>query len=208
MVLIHTVSVWLATLGYGAVFLVLLAESLGIPAPSEIILLLSGYLVWEGRFSFPAVVLWGAAGSTLGAVAAYQLALRGGRPLLETRLRFLFRRSGSLAHWEAYFLRRGALVVLIGRVISGVRMVISYPAGLFRMPFARFVGYTFAGSLAWPVLAAGAGWLLGPHVQAGVAAIDRYKFWAALAVLAGLAGWWWWRRRLPQSPRRPEDCPP
>lgn len=205
MALLNTVAYWLHAFGYAPVFVVLFAESLGIPSPSEIILLLSGYLVWNGEFNYGWVIVTGAAGSTLGAVIAYTLASRGGRHLLEHRLRWLFHGSEGIARWERYFQRHGDITVFTGRLISGVRLFISYPAGLFHMPEQRFILYTAAGALLWPALAAGAGYLLGSHVAAGLAAIHRYE-WPVIAGLfaLGLAGWLYRR-----STRRPnhDDAP-
>ncbi|MBX5466304.1 MAG: DedA family protein [Firmicutes bacterium] len=203
---IQTVAEWLSRGGYGAVFLVLMAESLGIPSPSEVVLLFSGYLVWQGRFQYPWVIAVGALGSTVGAALAYQIALRGGRPLLLGPLRWLFRHPDRLDAWERYFLQRGHGVVLIGRLISGVRMVISYPAGLFGMPWRRFLAYTLLGSLGWPLLTVTAGYLAGPHVVAALHAIARLQLPALIGL--GLAGaalvvLEWSRRarrqRLPES---------
>lgn len=184
---VQLVAGWLSHAGYFAVFLVLLAESLGIPAPSELVLLFSGYLVWQGRFFYPWVILVGAVGSTVGAMVAYQLALKGGRPLLLGPLRWIFRRPEQLDVWERYLLDRGHRVVLIGRLISGVRMVISYPAGLFEMPWWRFVGYTFLGSVGWPLLAVTAGYLAGPHVVAAARALSHLEAPALLGLALALA---------------------
>ena len=193
--LMHTVSVWLAQFGYPAVTVVLLAESFGIPSPSEIILLFAGYLVWQGHLSFPLVVLAGALGSTVGAIGAYQLAFRGGRSLMLTRFRFIFKSPEQLQRWEQYFQTRGDRVVLIGRIISGVRAVISYPAGLFGMPFGRFITYTAIGAVLWPLIAVTAGYLLGPEIKPGLLAIHRYEAPVVIAIVLLAAVWWFLRRR-------------
>lgn len=195
---INAVAGWIHTFGYLAVFVVLLIESLGMPSPSEIILLFSGYLISQGRFSYPLVILAGALGSTVGAAIAYQLAYRGGRRLLLTRLRWIFSSPARIAYWENYFSRRGDVTVVVGRLLSGVRAVISYPAGLFRMPFGRFLAYTLVGATLWPALAAGAGWMLGRHLETALTLVHRYQ-WAALGlVLAAGVGYylhWRWKRR-------------
>jgi membrane protein DedA with SNARE-associated domain len=199
--LIQLTADWLSHLGPIVVFVVLLVESLGIPAPSEIVLLLSGLLVSEHRFSYPLVVLVGALGSVTGAAVSYSLAYRGGRAWLETHLRWVFRSPEALDRWDSYFQRRGERVVLIGRLISGVRMVISYPAGLFRMPPARFFLYTAIGALGWPLLAVGAGWYLGPRVLAALAGLHQVEEVALAVVLVVALGLWMWRRRRPPAPR-------
>ncbi len=199
--LMHTVSYWLDRFGYPAVTVVLLVESLGVPSPSEIILLFAGYLVWQGHLSFPLVVVAGALGSTIGAIGAYQLAFRGGRTLMLTRFRFIFKSPEQLQRWEEYFQHRGDRVVLVGRIISGVRAIISYPAGLFGMPFGRFTLYTAIGAVLWPLIAVTAGFLLGPEVRPGLLAIHRYEDPAILmAVLLALAWWYIHRRRKSRQP--------
>jgi membrane protein DedA with SNARE-associated domain len=182
---------------------VLLAESFGVPSPSEIILLFAGYLVWQGHLSFPLVVLAGALGSTAGAIGAYQLAYRGGRGLMLTRFRFLFKNDQQLQRWEQYFQTRGDRIIVIGRVISGVRAVISYPAGLFGMPFPRFVLYTAIGAVLWPLIAVSVGYFLGPEVEPGLLAIHRYETPVVIALLAAAAAWWFWRKR--RRSRQPQQ---
>ncbi len=210
---VHTVTQWLNEVGYLAVYLVLFVESIGVPSPSEIILLFAGYEVWLGHFSYPIVILVAAAGSTTGATGAYFIARLGGRPLILKHFHWIFRTPERLAYWENYFRTKGDKVVLIGRVISGVRMIISYPAGLFKMPFSRFILYTVIGSILWPLIAVTAGYLLGPHVVSGLTAIKKYEVpvIAGLVILAG--AWWWWergkkkRQSLPLSDADPEPIP-
>jgi membrane protein DedA with SNARE-associated domain len=196
LILFHTVSNWLHAVGVWAIFLVLFVECFGVPSPDEIILLFSGYLVSVHRFSYPEVVLVGVAGSTLGATGAYLLARLGGRSVMLKYLKFLFRTPERLAYWEEYFQRKGDIVVLIGRIVSGVRAVISYPAGLFNMPYWRFLLYTVLGSLIWTLFAVTLGDVLGPHVVDALEATKRFELpgIALLVVLAAL--WYLWKRRL------------
>lgn len=192
---IQTVSQWLHSVGYVAVFLVLMIESLGIPSPSEIILLFSGYVIWQGHFSYPIVVLVAALGSTVGATGAYFIARKGGRPLILNRFKWIFRSPERLAYWEKYFQTKGDKVVLIGRIISGVRMVISYPAGIFEMPFKRFLLFTVIGSIIWPLIAVTAGYLLGPHVVSGLIAAKKYEGPVIAGIGILLVLWWLFERR-------------
>lgn len=188
-------TLWIGRIGYIAVFAVLFVESVGIPSPSEIMLLLSGYEVYKGTFSYPLVVLIGASGSIMGATTAYWIARLGGRPLLLKRFRFIFKNESRLEYWEQYFRTKGDKVVLIGRIISGVRMIISYPAGIFEMPFRRFLVFTVIGSILWPLIAVTAGVLLGPHVKSGLAAFHKYEV-PGIIIIVILAGvWWLWERR-------------
>lgn len=194
LVLVQWTAHLLASLGLFAVFAVLLAEAMGVPSPSEIVLLLSGLLVAEGRFNFLAVVFTGAAGSLTGAMLAYQLARAKGRAFVERRLAFVFHNP---AHWlalERLFLRYGGPVVVAGRVLTGVRLVIAYPAGLFRMPVLPFAAYSAIGALIWPILGVGAGWYLGPRVMAALKALHQGEDWALAGLVVAGAGLWLWHR--------------
>jgi membrane protein DedA with SNARE-associated domain len=187
------ISPFLHHWGLGAVMVVLFVESWGIPSPDEIVLVLSGLMVAHGQMSYPLVILTATAASTLGASGAYWLARRGGRRLLLRRVGWLFRNPEQLARWERYFQSHGELIVLGGRIISGVRAVISYPAGLFEMAFWRFVLYTALGSLIWAVLAVTLGDVLGPRVLSWLHSQKRYE-WAALGLVVLAAAIWWYQR--------------
>lgn len=191
----NSVSGLIHSVGIVAVFLVLFVECFGVPSPDEIILLFAGYLVSVHRFSYPLVIVAAVAGSTLGATGAYWLARWGGRQLMLKYFRFIFRTPERLKEWEEYFSKRGDIVVLVGRIISGVRAVISYPAGLFEMPYWRFLLYSAAGSLIWALLAVTVGYVLGPHVQQALRATQHYEIPVLAAVLALVVLWYLWKRR-------------
>lgn len=200
--LIHTVSHWLNQAGYLAIFLVLFVESFGVPSPDEIVLLFSGYLIYQGHFSFFYAVPAAVAGSTLGAIGAYYIARIGGRALMLRYLGFIFRDHARIEFWEQYFRAKGDKVVLIGRIISGVRAVISYPAGLFKMPLPRFIGYSIAGSLIWSLLALTAGYLLGPHIVTALEATKHYEGYVGIGAVVLIAGWIWWERQRRKKLRK------
>lgn len=199
--LFHTVSNWLHAVGVLAIFLVLFVECFGVPSPDEIILLFSGYLISVHRFHYPSVILAAVLGSTLGATGAYWLARWGGRALMLKYFRFLFRTPERLQYWEDYFARRGEVIVIIGRIISGVRAVISYPAGLFNMPYWRFLIYTITGSFIWAVLAVTVGYLLGPHVVRALTATKRYELPVIIGIIVVIGLWIWWDRRKKRRQR-------
>ncbi len=194
----QSVSNLIHSVGVLAVFLVLFVECFGVPSPDEIILLFSGYLISAHRFSYPLVILAAVAGSTLGATGAYFLARFGGRRLMLKYFRFLFRTPERLNYWEDYFARRGDIIVLVGRIISGVRAVISYPAGLFEMPYWRFLLYTVAGSLIWALLAVTVGYILGPHVIRALNASKHYELPIVIGVILLVVVWYLWDRRKKQ----------
>lgn len=203
--LFNTVSAWLHAFGVLAIFLVLFVECFGVPSPDEIILLFSGYLISVHKFSYPLVIVAAVAGSTAGATGAYFLARLGGRKLMLKYFGFIFRTPERLQYWENYFVRRGDIVVLIGRIISGVRAVISYPAGLFEMPYWRFLLYTVLGSLIWALLAVTVGYVLGPHVIQALNATKHYELPAIIAVAALVVLWIFWERRKKRRQATTQD---
>jgi membrane protein DedA with SNARE-associated domain len=204
--LIHWTLLWLSRLGLPTVFVILLAESLGIPSPSEVVLLLAGLLVAEGHFSFVAVTLVGALGSTLGATVAFTLARVRGREFVLRRMRHVSARLSTWERWETAFTRRGFVIVAVGRVISGVRMLISYPAGLFHLSWRQFLPATILGSLAWAALATGVGDVAGPRVLSLLATLHTAEDYALGAVAAAALVWWGWRHygRRPVATVQPE----
>jgi membrane protein DedA with SNARE-associated domain len=149
--IVNTVTGFIHQAGYGGVFLFMLLESLCLPIPSEIVLVSAGFLVAEGNFTLPFALLSGFAGALSGSSIAYSIARFGGRPLLARYGRYLFLTEARLAATEKWFYRHGAKAVFICRLISGMRAIISLPAGLCHMPYSKFLLYTALGSGLWVV---------------------------------------------------------
>ena len=133
--------------------------------PSEIILGLAGWmLIAEHQLPISMIFLGGlysAIGSVLGASITYWAARLGGRPFVDKIARLVRIRAAHIARAEQQFQRWGAWLVLAGRVIPGIRVLISIPAGLARMNFPRFLLATFIGAYIWCTLLISAGYLLG-----------------------------------------------
>ena len=151
----------LRDLGYAGLALLMLAETVFPAIPSEAVLPLAGYLVERGEFSYVLVLLTSTAGSVLGAMVLYEAARHGGRPFAERFLRFAHLQPEKLDDAERWFARRGALIVLLGRCVPGMRSLVSLPAGLLRMPRWEYLLFTVIGSAAWNTALVGAGWALG-----------------------------------------------
>ncbi len=146
--------------------LMTLLETVFPPIPSEVILPLAGYLAGRGDLDFAAVLVAATVGSVLGALLLYAAGAKLGR----ARARALLGRlplvdEEDVLRAESWFDRHGQTAVLLGRLVPGVRSLISLPAGAARMPLWRFTLLTTVGSLAWNTLLIGAGALLGRQWQ-------------------------------------------
>lgn len=159
--------------------------------PSELILAFAGWMLIS-EHGLPVTViflggLYAAFGSVLGASGAYWTARLGGRPLVNRLARWVRIDPIHISRAEEQFYRWGAGLVLVGRIIPGIRTLVSIPAGLARMNFLKFVVATFAGAYFWCTLLIGAGYLLGHewplignYVKQGI----PYLVFAGLVALA------------------------
>jgi membrane protein DedA with SNARE-associated domain len=170
------------------------AESVLPPIPSEIVLPLAGSQLPGGHLAFLIAVFAATAGSVIGAWALYALGRFGGRPML-LRLHPLLRiNEARLARAEAYFARRGDWLVLVGRLVPGVRALVSVPAGMARMPLGRFTALTAAGSFAWNAGLIEAGKLLAQRWAEVATVVAPASTGLLAAALAGVPAAWLWRR--------------
>ena len=154
------------TLGELGVGLLVLLESVIPPIPSEVVLPAAGALIELGRLNGALTWVWALLGSVLGALVLYG----AGRAFGEERTRRVLLavplvEVDDVDRADAWFARRGELAVFVGRLIPGVRSLISLPAGAAGMPLGRFVVLTAAGSAIWNSLLIGAGVLLGTQWQ-------------------------------------------
>ena len=192
-------------MGYGAIFAAMFLENLFPPIPSELIMPLGGFYVQQGQLQFLPVVLAGLLGTLLGALPWYGI----GRVINEKRLEVWLSRHGrwigispaELARSRRWFNRYGTALVFWGRLVPGIRTLISVPAGIELMPFAPFLIWTTAGSLIWTVLLTLAGLGLGEgysNVELWIDPVSKVvKGALVIAVLAAVVwlGLRIWRRR-------------
>jgi membrane protein DedA with SNARE-associated domain len=192
---------WIADLieafgALGVAFLMAL-ENLFPPIPSELILPFAGFLVGRGEIGFLPALIASTAGSLSGALILYALGRWGGRNLILRYGRYLRVKEADLDRAEGWFDKYDEWVVLFGRMVPGVRSVVSIPAGMLRTPFLRFVLLTTAGSAAWNTLLLGAGWYLGENwqqIEGFVGSLSNFVL-VLVAVALVAAAIWWWRRR-------------
>lgn len=190
-------SAWIETivaqLGYAGIALLMFAETLFPPLPSEVIMPLAGMEAGRGSLSMPGVIAAGTTGAMAGNIAWYLLARALGadrlRGIVERYGRWLTLRWPDVEAARRRFRRHGVLYVCLARLIPTVRSMVSIPAGLLAMPLPAFIGWSFLGTLAWTSALTFAGAFLGrrfPEVQTLVG-------WGSIAVIGALLGWYLWR---------------
>jgi membrane protein DedA with SNARE-associated domain len=156
---------WMETAGYFGIALLMLAENIFPPIPSEIIMPLAGLQAAQGELNIVAVIVSGSLGAIVGTLLWYYLGVCFG---LE-RLKWMAGRYGrwltvtpkEIERANGWFQRHAGKSVFLGRLVPGVRTLISVPAGIAEMKLRRFLLYSTAGTTLWSGLLALAGYGLG-----------------------------------------------
>jgi membrane protein DedA with SNARE-associated domain len=162
----HSLFDWyMANLNYLTVALLMAIESTFLPLPSEVVIPFAAYKAAQGQLSVFGVVFFGTVGALCGSLINYFLAKYLGRPLVykfaDSGLGRVFLLSKEkVEHAENYFIRNGRTSTFIGRLVPGVRHLISIPAGLARMNLRDFILYTFVGAGIWNIILAIIGFYL------------------------------------------------
>jgi membrane protein DedA with SNARE-associated domain len=159
------ISSLLGNLNYGTIFLLMLLESTVIPVPSELVVSPAAYHAAGGNLHILLVVFFATLGADCGATINYFAGYYLGRPII---YRFANSRWGHLCMLnqkkveksEKYFDDHGMVATITGRLIPGIRHLISIPAGLARMTYWKFLLYTTLGAGVWNCILAALGWYL------------------------------------------------
>jgi membrane protein DedA with SNARE-associated domain len=164
--LFHTLFDWyMANLNYFTVALLMAIESTFLPLPSEVVVPFAAYKAGQGDLNVFLVVLFGTIGALSGSLINYTLAYYLGRPLVyrfaDSKLGKVFLLSKEkVIHAEEFFIRNGKTSTFIGRLVPGIRHLISIPAGLARMNIRDFMLFTFFGAGIWNIILAFIGYYL------------------------------------------------
>ncbi len=156
---------YMANLNYFTVALLMAIESTFLPLPSEIVVPFAAYKAGQGELNVFLVIFFGTVGALCGSLINYALAYYLGRPIVykfaDSKIGRMFLLSkDKVVHAEEYFIRNGKTSTFIGRLVPGVRHLISIPAGLARMNLRDFILYTFVGAGIWNVILAIIGYYL------------------------------------------------
>ncbi|THF68779.1 DedA family protein [Deinococcus sp. Arct2-2] len=190
------------TFGYAGILLLMIVENLFPPIPSELILPSAGFAASRGSLNVVIVLIVATVGSVIGTLPLYYI----GRAFGEEKLvawadkhgKWLTLRGKDIRQADAWFDRHGTKAVLFGRMIPGIRSLLSLPAGMSEMPLPKFLTYSAVGSGIWAALLIGAGYLLGEHydrVEQYISPISRVIL--VLLVVGAVA--WFVRRKRAQG---------
>ncbi|WP_294951793.1 DedA family protein [Sulfurovum sp.] len=169
-------------MGYWGIFLLMFLESTFFPFPSEIIMIPAGYLAYKGDMNVYLVVIIGIAGSVGGALFNYYLAMHFGRKFLLKYGKYVFVKEETLETLEIFFRKHGEVSTFNGRLIPGIRQLISLPAGLAKMNIVKFSFYSALGAGIWVVVLVFLGYILGSNE----ALISKYLHTATLIALVSV----------------------
>ena len=186
------------SLGYWGVFIGMTLESACIPIPSEVIMTLAGFVVYEGKMSLIGITIVGVIGNLTGSLIAYFVGLKGGRPFLEKYGKYVLISHNRLEMAHNWFERYGNEAVLISRVLPIIRTFISLPAGIAEMDLKKFIIYTLLGSLPWCFALGYIGVMLGPNwniIEKYFRYMDILVVIGAIVVVAYLIYKYWYKER-------------
>jgi len=165
--MIHEIAQYLVdtigSMGYLGIFLLMFLESTFFPFPSEIIMIPAGYLAYKGEMNLYMVVLVGILGSVAGALLNYYLAMYLGRKIILKYGKYFFIKEETLDKLDTFFAKHGEISTFTGRLIPGIRQLISLPAGLARMKLFKFSLYTSIGAAIWIVILVFVGYFVGSN---------------------------------------------
>ena len=167
-------------IAYLTICLAMFLENIIPPIPSEIIMPLGGFFVYQQKLNFYILVFWGLLGTILGSLPWYYL----GRLVNEQRLSNFLERKGKylgissndLKKSKRWFEKYGVSLVFWGRLVPGIRTLISVPAGIELMPLKKFLIWTTFGSFIWVALLTYAGYLFGENYSIIETYLDQIKY--------------------------------
>jgi membrane protein DedA with SNARE-associated domain len=186
------------TAGYPLVFLLVMAESGGVPVPGETALIAGAVFASQGRLSLPAVIAVAAAAAIVGDNIGYVIGQRGGRWLLQKPGPFHRQRLEVLATGEPFFERHGPKAVFFGRFILGLRTWASWLAGATKMRWRTFALWNALGGISWACAIGVAAYYIGRSAENAVSAFGIYGLVAVALAAVGFLIAHLSRRRLVQ----------
>ena len=194
---------FLASVGYGAVFVLSFISAMGLPVGAELALIFGGVLASSAgaeanhvsQLSLALVIVLAILGEVLGSLAGYAIGRYGGRPLVDKFGKYLLLTHKDLDRADAWFARRGEPVVLFGRFIPLLRSFVSFAAGLGEMALGRFIAFTVIGCAVWCTALCSIGYSLGSSYNHVLKAFSYAGYVLGVLAVIAVAVIFWHRLR-------------
>jgi len=193
----------LASVGYGAVFVLSFISAMGLPVGAELALIFGGVLASSAgaeanhvsQLSLALVIVLAILGEVLGSLAGYAIGRYGGRPLVDKFGKYLLLTHRDLDRADAWFARRGEPVVLFGRFIPLLRSFVSFAAGLGEMALGKFSVFTVIGCAVWCTALCSLGYSLGSSYNHVLKAFSYAGYVLGVLAVIAVAVVFWHRLR-------------
>jgi len=151
--------------GYIGIFLLMAIESSFIPFPSEIVLIPAGYLAYQGEMNIALIMTSAILGSLVGAYVNYFISMSLGRAFILRYGKYFFISEETLQKLDSFFYTHGSISTFTGRLIPGIRQLISIPAGMCKMDLKKFTLYTALGAGIWALILVLLGYFIGENQE-------------------------------------------
>jgi membrane protein DedA with SNARE-associated domain len=175
--------------GYLAVAALLFLTNLGSPVTlGATIFLAAAIYAGAGRLNIAILLVIGVVASVVGSAAGYAIGRLGGRALVLRFGRYDFLTSERLAKAEEFFVRRGALMLIVARFFGGLRQAAGIISGITELPLMRFLFYNTLGAITWIGVWGSLGYLAGNHIASIYQQVIRYTLYIVIALAVVIAG--------------------
>jgi membrane protein DedA with SNARE-associated domain len=197
---------WIATYGYGMLFLLLMLGVVGLPVPDETLLVFSGYLVSKGNFhALPAWIV-AVCGSWCGITLSYTIGRTLGLGVVHRYGKFLHITQQRIDTVHRWFDRIGHWALAAGYFFAGVRHFTAIVAGTSGLRYVSFAAYAYTGGLLWVTTFLTIGYYIGENWKAIAESIHQYVLYGSIVVVVAAMVYWIWTRRKSNRPRMNKDA--
>jgi membrane protein DedA with SNARE-associated domain len=158
--------------GYAGVFVLMTLEGATLPVPSEIVLPLTGFLVYQHNMDFWTAVIVASLGGLLGTIIDFSIGYYLGRPAVLRYGKKIRLSEKHLMIVEGWFAKHGSAAVLLARFVPLLRTLIAFPAGVAKMKIAKFLAFSTIGIVVWDIILIYLGYLAGQNYAAITSSLD------------------------------------
>jgi membrane protein DedA with SNARE-associated domain len=183
----QTLSLFFARYGLWVIFFGVMLENAGLPVPGETVLLFAGFLAYRGEVHLWYAILIGIVAASTGDSLGYCLGRYAGKPFVEKYVRRVRILSRQFDRAQAEIQKHGHWAVFVSRFITGLRVFCGPLAGIFHMPYFRFLFFTSSGAVVWATTVVSVGFLFGSSWESLVRFVQKSHRLTLFAVAAVVA---------------------